>query len=263
MKPIFTVLSVFYFTSKAQKHMKEIIFIFSFLLVINLLPAQEVKEPNFKNNQLTGSAGLSTRGIWGDARFRFGENDTKWVIGLDFATLQSMREVRIKSWYMQQRIGTRYVYDKMNRFGVLAPTFGISRDIFPQGYYNKINVRVDASLGPAIGLLRPYYLEVDFGTTISEVKSVPYDPTNVGIYYERIMGETPFYKFLSPKKGAFGLSLRANALIDFSRYKKSMNGVQLSLNVDAFPKAIPIMATQKNTAVFVSGCIGFMFGKRW
>lgn len=243
--------------------MKNIFFLFSFLLIINSLYSQEVKEPNFRNNQLTYSGGLSTRGLWGESRFRFGQNETKWVVGLEFSTLQSMREIRIKSWYMQQRIGTRYVFDKMNRFGVIAPTFGISRDIFPQGYYNKINVRVDASMGPALGLLRPYYVEVDFGTTFSDVKSVPYDPTNPNIYYERIMGETPFYRYLSPKKGLLGLSLRANALIDFSRYKKSMNGVQLGLNVDAFPKAVQIMATQKNNAVFVSACIGLMFGHRW
>lgn len=243
--------------------MKKLLSISIFLLIINTLHSQEVKESNFKNNQFTYSAGLSTRGMWGETRFRFGQNENKWVVGFEYNSVQSMRETRIKSWYMQQRIGSRYIFDKLNRFAVLAPTFGISRDIFPQGYYNKINVRVDASLGPAIGLLRPYYVEVDFGTTLSDVKSVPYDPTNSQIYYERIMGETPFYKYLSPKKGVLGLSIRANTIIDFSRYKKSMNGVQLGLNIDAFPKAVQIMATQKNTAVFVSGCIGMMFGRRW
>lgn len=210
----------------------------------------------------------SNRGYGLELNYLIGPNDQQYVIGLGFSTIKDLREILVDSFYGNEQ-GKRYVYGKLNYFGILSPTVGISRNILPLNDLNLINVRGIIRAGPALGLLSPYYLEIfkpnPNSPFVGEREVEAYNP--IEHTYSKIVGKANLLSSELDVNMKVGLTVQAQAVVDFSRSSRYISGVSLGLSSHVFFNDVPIMADLggkiNNQQLFLSGNLGIIFGNRW
>lgn len=214
---------------------------------------------------------LSNRGLGVNLNFFRGGDRQQLVYGVDIFSVRGANEASVQSAFGDQ--GKDYVYGKQNYLFVITPSIGLQRELIPKALGNFANVRVGAQLGPAIGLLNPYSVEIFepirnntggqayYGYRVI----VPYDPTEHS--YDEIIGRAGLLSSKLNLRAQLGVSLRLHTLVDFSRNQRYIGGMQIGLNADYFPKEVPIMAELggkvQNQRFFLAGNIGLVFGNRW
>lgn len=205
----------------------------------------------------------TTRGLGLHAVYFKGVGPNKTSFGFDMHSVKGHREIRIRSAY--QDLGRKYIFDKINYFYVLAPTVGISREVFPRSSFNKINVTVNAAAGPALGLLRPYILEVAIPIPnqpgYASREEHQYDPERFN--FGNIIGQADPFSGDLVGAATVGGAVRMQIFVDFARHKRTVRGMTATLNADIFPKRVPIMAESENHYVYIAGGLGILFGHKW
>ncbi|MDP5171946.1 MAG: hypothetical protein NWR72_16975 [Bacteroidia bacterium] len=212
--------------------------------------------------------GISTsyKGAGFSLHYLKGSDNQQYVAGLDLNMVRDGREYRSTSFFGNQ--GKKYVFGKLNNLIVLSPSVGIQKNIFPAGAGNLLNLRLGAKVGPAIGLLNPYYLEIfapvagrpQLGDRVVEA----YDPTVHT--YTSIVGRAPILSSPLDLSTQIGVSAKTYALLDFSNHSEAIRAIQVGVNVDWFPSAVPIMADfieARNNQLFFAVHIGLVLGNRW
>ncbi|MEO0469938.1 MAG: hypothetical protein AAF206_09995 [Bacteroidota bacterium] len=191
----------------------------------------------------------------------------QWLFGLDIFLVKDSKETLIEPFFGEQ--GKRYVFGKLNHLFVVSPSLGVQWDMVPRSAVNLLNVRGNLKVGPAIGILNPYHLEIFEASPgspfVGTREILPYDPANHS--YSKIIGRANFLSSRIDPTFRFGLSVQANAILDFSSVDAAITGVNLGMKVDAFPSPVPIMADElqnvQNQRIFVAISAGLMFGRRW
>ena len=244
--------------------MQKILFTYILLLAWqNLFSQEKTVDTPAKIGYVYGAA-VHNRGLSANIGVYFGEKPLKWVARLDASTLKNAKETRIRSYWMDLREGSRFVYDKMNRFAAISPSFGIRKAIIPFSTYNKVGIIGEITTGFDIGLLRPYYLNIAIFDSTSpglyNVESTQWNGTKYS--YLDVVGETNPFRKLSPSKIYAGWCVHATAYVDMSRKPGLVRGIELNIDAHLFPKKIPIMDTSPNTAVFLTAGVGLCFGEK-
>ncbi len=204
---------------------------------------------------------------WG-ASFSYltGRDVLQWSGNLDIHLVKDLRETRRESVFGPR--GRPYVFGKLNHLFVLSPSVGFVRNVVKVGNGGLLNVRLGGKVGPAIGLLNPYYLEIfspiGGNTNVGEAVVQAYDPSEHS--YQNIVGRAGALSSPFNPKVQVGASSKIFALIDLSQDSKKVNAVQVGLHADWFPSPVPIMADFVETAgnqFFLAFSLGFTLGNRW
>lgn len=208
----------------------------------------------------------TNRGFGTSLHYLRGPESRQLVAGLDAHLVRDLREVRSESAFGQQ--GRKYVFGKLNNLVVLSPTVGYQVDLFPLGKGNLLNFRLGARVGPAIGLLNPYYLEIFVPVPnrpqLGDREVQPYDPAVHT--YASIIGRAPVLNNSLDLDAQIGASGRVYGIIDFSNRTRTIRGVQLGVDVDWFAEPVPIMADfveKRNNRLFIAASAGLLLGNRW
>lgn len=166
-------------------------------------------------------------------------------------------------------VSNSFVYGKINNFYQFKLGFGQQYILGQKGNKNGIAVMGLYQGGLSLGLLRPYYINIQEG---GQEKSIKYDPND------------STHKFLNgPISGSSGLGKGWNELeyvpgafiktalrFDFGRYNELIQALQIGVSVDAYSKKIEIMAPRdargseavEPKQIFFQGHIAFVFGRR-
>jgi len=238
---------------------------FAFLLLFSHVYAQEEELPEYKTGMQFGIFN-SNRGLGASLGYFFGDDPKKYIISLDFQQIKDGREALTAPFIGDQ--GKRYVFGKLNNFWIVSPMLGIQHNAIPRGNSNILKLRLGAQIGPAIGFLNAYHIELYQSVAgrpfASDFIIVPYDPAEHS--FGEIVGRASFWSSNFNPKLQLGVSAHLNALIDFSRTDATIDGIILGLNTDLFFKEVPILADIngiQNKKVFISVSAGFMFGGSW
>ncbi|MBX7243138.1 MAG: hypothetical protein K1X92_15445 [Bacteroidia bacterium] len=206
-----------------------------------------------------------TRGFSTEGRYTFGQGNFRWCAGLNISTMKGNKEIRIRSLYMDVQDGSRFVFDKMNRLLTISPEFGVSRNLLPKSYYNKVELIGGLQAGLTFGFLRPYYLYVAMPDPsrpgLNIITETVAEPDKYS--YPEIVGEVVPWKFLTPARIMPGLSLKTFATINMNRYTGIIRGIDLTCRVQVFFQKVPIMYSSPNQASFVTFGVGFINGKKF
>lgn len=204
--------------------------------------------------------GLSVTYARGDAAYR------QWTFNLDLFLVKDLRETQIDPFVQDQ--GRRYIYGKLNHLLTLSPTIGAEWPLFPISSLNAINVRGGLKLGPSLGFLNPYQVEIltpvpgaQFKYTI-EIEA--YDPNAHA--YSDIFGRANFISSNIAPSLVAGLNLEAYAILDFTRSESNITGLILAGQADLYANPVPIMAEingRVNRQSFFAVSLGVVFGKGW
>ncbi|MEO1449173.1 MAG: hypothetical protein AAFV07_06565 [Bacteroidota bacterium] len=228
------------------------------------LQAQQEKKP--LSSGLQFGVHNTNRGFGFELGFLKGPNSRQFVYGIDLHLVRDQQETRSESFFQNQ--GRRYVFGKLNNFLVLHPSIGVQTEIVPRTFISLVKMKVGAKIGPAIGLLNPYYLEIfepNPTNPVSGARSIAaYDPAEHT--YGLIIGRANLISSQIDLKARIGLSTKAYALFNFARKARYISALKLAVHADAFTNSVPILvATEQlpQRRFFLAFSVGLLFGSRW
>lgn len=177
---------------------------------------------------------------------------------IDFTETKHPKEDKLPNGGIS--FGNPYIYGKINNFYQFHLGFGQQHIVGQKGNKNGVAVSAVYSGGLLIGLLRPYYIEVDDNGTSKIIKFTPQDsalfvdgPIIAGGGLGKGWGEMKF------KPGAFA---KAALRFDYGRFNEVVSGIEAGVSVELYSSKIPIMLFQKERQFFFQGYVGIMFGHR-
>ncbi len=159
-------------------------------------------------------------------------------------------------------LGNPFIYAKQNYFYQLALGFGQQYILGQKGNKNGVAVSAIYNGGLILGLLRPYYIDVN-DPAFTNGKTIKYSVADSAQFLGTgIIGGTGIGKGwneLSMKPGAF---VKAALRFDYGRFNESVKALEAGISVEFFGSKIPIMVAQKEKNLYFQGYIALMFGRR-
>lgn len=155
-----------------------------------------------------------------------------------------------------------YIFGKINNFYQVKLGFGQGYLLGQKGNKNGVAITLFYHGGISLGLLRPYYIEVDDGSGNS-VK-IKYSPADSAKFLDNsiILGSGGLGKGWGEMKMKPGVYAKGAIRFDYGRYNEMVSGIEIGLGVEAFSSKIPILLRTKQRQIFFEGHIALVFGRR-
>ncbi len=175
----------------------------------------------------------------------------------DAASLTHPKEYKLSNPYIQ---GGRFVFGKLNSTFYFRGGFGRQHEIFKKADLGGIAIRYFYSAGPVLSVYKPIYYKIlypisDFEYITKEEKfnssiTLPQD----------IFGRASFTKGLNEIKVMPGIYAKGGFNFEYSKEDKIIHAIELGCQINAFPKTLPIMASDDNKKIFFSLFVSYRFG---
>lgn len=189
-------------------------------------------------------------------------NENDMIFSLAMSSYRTKQEQKVESFYKDQG-GKDYVFDKKNYFYTITPSIGISREVIRKSPHNRVSLRVGGNAGFNLGILKPYYIEVavPISPTQARVQETKYDGSQHS--YIDIVGEADYFLGFNELSVVPGLHLEANSMLDFSRGRDYIRGIELAVFTDLFTQKVELMDLNENKQVFLGVKLGLLIGNTW
>lgn len=180
------------------------------------------------------------------------------LYGLEFSEIKHLKEDKLPNGTFT--FGNPYIYGKINSFYQLKLGFGQQRMLGQKGNKNGIAVSAVYSGGLSIGMLRPYYLEVQ--TQGNTTKFINFKQDSTAFLNGFIVGGGGIDKGWNEIEFKPGVYAKGALRFDYGRFNEIVSGLELGLSIEAYGDKIPIMAHTKAQPLFFQGHIAILFGHR-
>ena len=187
----------------------------------------------------------------------------KKMYEVEFVEMRSPKETRTPPLYYG---GSSFFYGKINACYILRGGVGYQYLINQKPYWGGVELRGFVYLGAEIALAKPVYLRiipssrtgVDSAYNMTIQRS---DPQNQAM--QNIFGRASFLKGLNQIKPYPGIYAKFGFNFEFGTYNTKVSGIEAGVILDYHPKAVPIMAFNKNSNLIPNVYISYHFGKRY
>jgi hypothetical protein len=158
--------------------------------------------------------------------------------------------------------GNPYIYGKLNNFYQATLGFGQQYILGQKGNKNGVAVSAVYSGGLALGLLRPYYVEVS-DPAGGENLLIKYSQKDSALFLgPTIVGGGGLRKGWSELKTKPGGFLKTALRFDYGRFNEVVSGIEIGISGEFYASKIPIMFKQKESQFFFQAYIAILFGRR-
>ncbi len=233
---------------------------------INQLIKQEEEGALIFDKQSAFSIKLNTDG-WGLAyekgKYKTTSKTSLWW--LEFGERKSVKEERVPTISASQGfiIVSSYIYGKQNNFYYLQAGFGQQKLIGGKGNKNGVAVSAIYGGGISVGMLKPYYLEIQNPTNGTR-ESIRYTPANENLFLDPtiILGKSGLGKGFGEIKFVPGAHVRTALRFDYGRYNEVLSAIEIGLNAEFYSQKMPIVLLNKENNFFFNAYAAITFGKR-
>jgi hypothetical protein len=156
--------------------------------------------------------------------------------------------------------GNPFIYGKRYFFYPITLGFGQQYILGQKGNKNGVAVSAVYNAGISVGLLRPYYVDVQ-GSGNREI-SIKYSQDSTLFVNGPFLGASGLGKGWSEIRVKPGGFAKAAMRFDYGRYNESVNGLEIGMSVEVYKDKIPIMLFQKQGRIFFQAYLALLFGKR-
>lgn len=186
-------------------------------------------------------------------------NYTTNIYRIDITEIKSQKEERSAKGFF----GNPYIYGKLNNFYQARLGFGQQRLLGNKGNKNGVAVTAVYSGGLALGLLRPYYLEVE-DPVGGDNRIITYSKADSALFLSdaAIVGRGGLFKGFNEMKLKPGGFVKAALRFDYGRFNEVVKGIEIGLTTEFYSQKIPIYFAQKEKQLFFQGYIALLFGQR-
>lgn len=189
-----------------------------------------------------------------------GYSKKMWELG--FLTMKHPKEIKtINPYYENSR---NFYYGKLNSLMLLTGGYGFQKVITSKPYWGGVEVRYYISAGAIAGLAKPVYLYIitETGTAYEIYLTIEkYNPEKHEL--QDIYGRAPFNTGFDQMKLYPGGYTRFGFNFEYGAWDESVRAFEAGAALYAFPKAVPMMAFNKNPNVFLTFYLAYSFGKRY
>jgi len=213
----------------------------------------------FFRNERTFAVFFSTDG-WG-LSYRYGKRLNylnKRLFDLDLGVIKHPKEVRLSNPYYPTT--GSFVFGKENCPIYIRGGIGHQHEMFTKADLGGISIRYFISGGPVIALYKPIYYKIlvfssptEYMITEEKFDIKKHDPT-------MITGRASVFKGIDETKVVPGLYAKGGFNFEYSKEDKVIHAIEIGAQINAYPKEIPIMATETNKAVYFSLFASYRFG---
>ena len=214
----------------------------------------------FYRNEHTLGIFLNSTG-WG-VGYRFGKRINylnKRLYEIDFNNIKHPKEYKTTNPIFPNTKG--FIFGKENLFVNLRAGYGFQHEMFRKIDRGGISIRRFYSFGASLGFYKPIYYELlvqvshnAFNIKVDKFNENIHDPLDI---YSR----ASFFKGFDEIKFVPGIYGKAGINFEYSKYDRLIHAVEIGLTLDAYPKKVPIMATEDNRQIFFSLFVSYRFGK--
>ncbi len=159
--------------------------------------------------------------------------------------------------------GSPFVYGKQNNFYQLK--FGAGQQVMIGGKGNKNGVGVYGIYGGglSLGLLKPYYVDVQDPPNSGTVRQIKYSKADSALFMsQEILGSSGFTKGWGQMKFAPGAHAKAALRFDWGRFNNAISALEVGVNAEFYTKKIEQMVGVEPSQFFVNGYLSLLFGRR-
>lgn len=177
------------------------------------------------------------------------------IFMLELANVKHPKELRLQN----DSTNNIFIFGKQNYLFVIRPMIGRELLLFSRLGDEGIQCNALFAVGPAIGLVKPYY--VLYGPTQSTATVVPYD-INTTNNPQYTWGNAGMLRGLGNSKIVPGITLRSSLNFSVSRGGHTVLGMELGFLAEIFTETIVIMPNTQNRSAFTSVFANFYLGYR-
>lgn len=181
---------------------------------------------------------------------------------LETGSIHNPKEQKIQNSLYPDAKG--YYYGKLNALQIFRFGVGYYQTLWRKNDERCVEVDAVYSLGPSIAVAKPVYLQIIQSTPnpneflLSTEKYDPKQDTPANIY-----GRASFFNGIGELSLYPGGYARAGINFDYANRHNLVKAIETGVEVDVYPKIIPIMAFTPNSQFFVNLYLSFSVGKRW
>ena len=242
--------------------MKRLLVLLAALLVLtNSLKSQgdlDEQQRIFFRNEKSFGIQLNTDGLgFGYRIANRVDYRNKNLIEFELGSMKHPKEYKISNYYQ----GSSFVFGKENFAMYFRGSVGRQHELYRKADLGGVSIRFLYSGGPTLAVYKPIYYNVvnRIGMTddyFFDTEKFNPDP-NV---YQEIYGKASFFKGFNEIKVIPGIFAKTGFTFEYSKADKIIHAIEVGANFNAYPKKIPIMATNDNKALFLSLFISYRFG---
>ncbi|MBS1950502.1 MAG: hypothetical protein OJF59_000689 [Cytophagales bacterium] len=155
------------------------------------------------------------------------------TFGLELMNVKNPHEVRMSAY----NSGSFFIWGKTNYLYAIRLQYGRDRILFKKGPQQGVEVKAVFAVGPTIGVVTPYYVQVD--------------PTGQGIYtyntpyngqpYTYIQGTGNLFEGIGQSKIQMGGNFKVALNFELGVVKSQVTGFEAGFLLDAYFKKVPLM----------------------
>ena len=200
---------------------------------------------------------------FGRIRSYYKTNWTHWDIGM----MRHPKETKVSNDGAGSGLALgSFIYGKQN--SLFLARFGKGQLIYFSEKARSKGVAVGISMeaGASLAMLKPYYIVVldeHDGTLATKEIKFSEETEHEFLDINHIQGASSFWKGMLESRfvpGAFG---RIAVKIDPGAFEKMVKSLDIGIQLDAFTKRLPILATDSNKQFFLNFYAQIQFGKRY
>lgn len=160
-------------------------------------------------------------------------------------------------------LGNPFVFGKQNIFYQLKGAIGQQIMIGGKGNKNGVGVYGIFAGGLSLGLVRPYYIEVESPPNSGRVRQIKYTPADSAEFLGNfIVGGTGLSTGWGEMKFVPGVHAKTALRFDWGRFNNAITAIEFGFNFEYYTSEIIQMATIEGKHFFSNGYLSILFGKR-
>ncbi len=160
-------------------------------------------------------------------------------------------------------VGNPFIFGKENNFYYTKLGFGQQRLIGGKGNKNGIAVTGIYGGGLSLGLLKPYYVNIQDPLNGKE-RNIKYQSADSTLFLDPsvILGGAGVGKGFNELKVVPGAYVRTALRFDYGKYNEFLSALEVGLNAEFYSSKIAQMARNTQKQFFFNAYVALVFGKR-
>lgn len=191
---------------------------------------------------------------------------------IELGELKHPKEFRLSfdNLSVNGRTARSFIFGKQNSFFVLRGGLGGKRYFTEKAAKKGVAVGMSYTVGPALGILKPYYLELRRPIdNRNQIVSEKYTPENEDIFLsqQNIYGSSRFSQGLGELGVRPGIHGKVGVHLDWGAFDEFIKAVDVGIMVDGYLTKVPILVETdaldtENSRLFINLYLSLQLGKR-
>ena len=159
--------------------------------------------------------------------------------------------------------GNPFIYGKQNNFYQFKIGVGQQYMFGGKGNKNGVGVYFLYAGGISIGMLKPYYLEIETPPNSGIVEQIRYTQADSALFMgPSILGSAGFGKGWSEVKIVPGVHAKLALRFDWGRFNNTISAAEAGFNFEYYPQDVHQMVGLEPKHTFINSYIAILFGSR-